>query len=173
MVKSWQQKATENLETTRLENALIFEIDDEPIPGVDIPNTNRSSTPGSTIALNRLPKKQKHEHNTNEQRHETQPAEVSQNAVFIVNSFRDSTVVLADALRYRQEANIAPVLATAPTATPTATATSSENNELSQQISNLEQKVDGIVGNMEGMMGRIMQALARLNTAAGLGPPTM
>lgn len=172
-VKSRQQKAAENLEAARLENALIFEIDDEPISGVDTPNTNRSSTPGSSIALNPRQRKRKREHNTNEQRHETQPAEASQNAVLIANSFRDSTAVLADALRYRQEANIAPAPATAPAATPTATATSSENNKLSQRISNLEQKVDGAVSNMEGMMGRIMQALAGLNAAAGLGLPTM
>lgn len=184
-VKTRQQKAAENLETARLENALIFEIDDELIPGVDTPN--RSSTPGSSIALNPWQKKRKR---NNENTSETQ-LEASQNAVLIANSFRDSTAVLADTFHYKQKAITAASPAATPAA-PTATlpatfaataaaspaaaspaATATESNKLSQRIGNLEQKVDNAVGNMEGMMERIMQALAGLNAAAGLSPPTI
>lgn len=77
MVKSCQQKTAKNPEVVRLENVLIFEIDDEPILRVDIPNTNRSSTLGLSIALNPQQKKQKCEYNTNKQCHKTQLAEVS------------------------------------------------------------------------------------------------
>lgn len=34
-VKPRQQCAAENLEAARLENSLVFQFDDEPIPGVD------------------------------------------------------------------------------------------------------------------------------------------
>lgn len=43
-----------NLEVVRLENVLIFQIDDESIPRIDTPNddTKYSNIPGSLIALN-------------------------------------------------------------------------------------------------------------------------
>lgn len=79
------------------------------------------------------------------------------------------TTVLADALCYRQKVIIAASLIVTP-ATLTATLlitfvvittailaiTKIKNNKLFQQIDNLEQKMDNIVGIMESMMGRIM-----------------
>lgn len=51
----------EILKAAWIENTLIFQIDDEPIPGVDTPPTNRncSSISGSSIALNSWYHKQK------------------------------------------------------------------------------------------------------------------
>lgn len=53
-VKTCQQKVAEILEAAWIENALIFQIDDELIPGVDTPPTNKncSSISESSIALN-------------------------------------------------------------------------------------------------------------------------
>lgn len=51
-VKSRQQRAAENLEAARLENSLVFQVDDEPIPRVDTPVANpNSSSRSSSIAL--------------------------------------------------------------------------------------------------------------------------
>lgn len=36
----------------------------------------------------------------------------------------------------------------------------------------LEKKMDQIKNDMESMVGKVLQALAGLNAAAGLGPPT-
>lgn len=44
-----------------------------------------------------------------------------------------------------------------------------ETSGLSQQISNLEIKVNGALGNIEGIIRRIMQVLVGLNAAIGLG----
>lgn len=52
LVKNWQQKVAENLETTKLENAMIIKINDGPISEVDMPNINCLSIPGSSITLN-------------------------------------------------------------------------------------------------------------------------
>lgn len=38
-LKTRQQQAAENLEAARLRNSLIFQLDDEPISGVDTPPT--------------------------------------------------------------------------------------------------------------------------------------
>lgn len=48
-VKSRQQRAAKNLEAARLESSLVFEIDDEPIPGVDTPVSNSTQ---SNVSIN-------------------------------------------------------------------------------------------------------------------------
>lgn len=66
-VKTRQEKIAENLEAARLENSFTFQIDDEPIPGIDAPDnrtsagTSRAVTPGSSIALAPRSKKRKRE----------------------------------------------------------------------------------------------------------------
>lgn len=58
-VKIHQEIIVENLEAARLENSLIFQIDDEPIFGIDTPQpghastgtSTRAVTPGSSIVL--------------------------------------------------------------------------------------------------------------------------
>lgn len=137
-LKTRQQRAAENLEVARLENSLIFQLDDKPIPGVDIPQS---------IALGHRPNKRKREAAFNE--------EPSGDAVLLANSFRGSMAVLAEALRARHEA---------PTPGPA-------NDLLSQRITTLEEKFDGTLGNMQDTMGRVLQAFAGLNAAAGLGLP--
>ena len=50
VVKLHQQWAAENLKAARLENSLVFQVDDKPIPGVDTSAIN-SSFWLSSIAL--------------------------------------------------------------------------------------------------------------------------
>lgn len=44
------------------------------------------------------------------------------------------------------------------------------NNLLSQCITTLEEKLDGILGNMQDTMGKILQTLADFCSAIGIGP---
>lgn len=54
-VESARQKAAEIYEATRVESALVFNINDEPIPGVDTPASPAigSSSQGASITLSR------------------------------------------------------------------------------------------------------------------------
>lgn len=49
-VKTYQHKVLENFEVARLENILIFKIDDRPILGIN--TSNYSNTPRLFITLN-------------------------------------------------------------------------------------------------------------------------
>lgn len=85
------------MEAARLENSLIFQIDDKPIPGFDAPDNrtsagiSRAVTPGSSIALASRSKKRKRE------------PEVyvgpSADAVLLINGIREATASLAGAFR--------------------------------------------------------------------------
>ncbi len=77
-LKTRQQRAAENLEAARLENSLIFQLDDEPIPGIDAPPTGTQSSRGSSIALGHRPNKRKREAFNHEP---------SSDAVLLANSF--------------------------------------------------------------------------------------
>lgn len=60
IVKLRQQQAAENLEVARLENFLVFQVDDELIPRIDTPAANLFSQ-SLSIALARRASKQKRE----------------------------------------------------------------------------------------------------------------
>lgn len=94
-VKTRQQKIVENLKAARRKNSLIFDINDEPIPGVDAPErtastgTSRAVTPGSSIVLaSRLRKHKRAEVNAAD-------LEPSADAVLFINGFREATSSLA------------------------------------------------------------------------------
>lgn len=174
-VKSRQQRAAENLEAARLENSLIFEID-EPIPGVDTPVASSSTQSTSrSIALTPRPTKRKREK-------EPTSDQPSADAFLLSNGFKEASTILADAYRASQtvaeprrsgipqqeileqrmdklEANVQSMVEKALQAPPPATQA-------------LEKKVDQMKTEMEGMVGRVLEALTGLNAAAGLGPPT-
>lgn len=110
-----QLKAAENLAAARLENSLVFQIDDEPIAGVDLPQNSKG--------------------------------------------FKEATASLANTYRAR---NLEP-------------APIPNVNGLEQRIGSVEdalREVKVTLGNMENKIERVLQALTRLNAAAGLGPPT-
>lgn len=85
----------ENLEVARLENILIFKIDDEPILGVN--TSNYSNTPRLFIALNLWQKNKSKIIKTQIKLSWTS----LKNAFFIANSFFSLTMALADTLYYK------------------------------------------------------------------------
>lgn len=60
----------------------------------------------------------------------------------------------------------------APALAPATTVISApkNNNLLSQRITILEEKLDGILGNMQDTMGKVLQTLANFCSAIGIGP---
>lgn len=155
-VQSRKAKAAESLAAARLENSLVFQLDDEPITGVDTP----SGSTTSSIALGSRSQKRK--------RDITDSIEPSADAVLMNNGFKEAAVALADA--YHSNIN-------------------TQNNELASSVGQVEKRIDsvenslgevkrsfgdmkGTLGNMQEMIGVVLQALARINAAAGLGPPT-
>lgn len=155
-VQSQKTKAAESLAAACLENSLVFQLDDEPIPGVDTPSGSNTSS----IALGSRSQKRK--------RDNTDFTEPSADAVLMNNGFKEAAVALADA--YRSNVN-------------------KGNTELASSVSQVEKRMDsvenslgevkgslgdmkGTLGNMQEMIGGVLQALARMNAAAGLGPPT-
>ena len=140
---------------------MIFQLDNELILGVNTPPTGTQSSRGSSIALSHCPNKRKQEVS----------GQPSNDTVVFANSFRDTTAVLAEALHAGHE-----IPTPAAPATPAITATSTlatSNNLLSQCITTLEEKLDGMLGTMQNTMGRVLQALAGFCAAAGIGPPTV
>ncbi len=89
-VKLYQQRAAENLEAARLENSLVFQIDDEPFPGVDTP-ANFNYSQSSSIALALRVSKRKREPESN-----SQP---SADIVLLTSGFKEARTILADAYR--------------------------------------------------------------------------
>ena len=95
MAKTRKERAIENLKAARLENSLIFQVDDEPIPGIDRPtNSIRSGT--LSIALNGHSKRKHLEIKSSSSINDAEP---SKNAVLLATSFRESTAILAAALK--------------------------------------------------------------------------
>lgn len=152
----WSQKikAAESLAAARLESSLVFQLDDEPIPGVDTPS---GSTP-SFIAL--APQSNKQKRDTVNQ---TGPLP---NAVLINTGINEATEALADVYRTRMQ-NFKPA----------------EVNRLEEKIDLVESslgKVKGSLGNMKSTLGDmqkmiwgVLQVLSKMNAEAGLSPPTV
>lgn len=153
---------------------MVFEIDDEPIPGVDTPVSNSTQSTSRSIALTPRPSKRKREK-------EPSSDQPSADIVLLADSFKEATTILADAYRAshtlaeprgsefprqetiekrmdKLEANVQSMVEKT-LQSPPATQT-------------LENKVDQMRTEMEGMVGRVLQALAGLNAPADLGPPT-
>lgn len=95
-VKSQQQQAAENLEAARLKNSLIFEIDDKPIHGVDIPvaSSFTQSTSQSIAIIPQLPKRKREKEALSDQ--------PLANAFLLSNSFKEASTILVEAYRGSQ-----------------------------------------------------------------------
>lgn len=102
LVENWRQNVAENVEVARLQNSLIFQIDDdEPISSPDASRssaatrTDRSGTPISSIALApRLNHKRKRYSNGSK----SSCAEPSADGLLLANAIRNGTAILANAL---------------------------------------------------------------------------
>ena len=158
-VQSRKAKAAESLAAARLEDSLVFQLDDEPIPGVDTPSVSTTSS----IALGSRPQKRKRDADSS-----TEP---SADAVLMNSGLKDAAVALADA--YTRSSHTG----------------NTQKNELASSVNQVEKRMDsvenslgevkgslgdmkGTLGSMQEMIGGVLQALARMNAAAGLGPPT-
>ena len=84
-VKSRQAKAAENLAAARLENSFVFQIDDEPIPGVDIPSSGSSS-----IALMPRPNKRRRDADQS-------CSEPTTDVISLTKGFEKAATILANA----------------------------------------------------------------------------
>ena len=152
MVITRQERAAKNLEAARLENNLIFQVDDEPIPGLDTPtNSTRSGTP--SIALNGRGKCKRSEMESTNLNNDAQP---SKDAVLLATSFRESTAALAAALRDNRNP-VVPAALPAPTSVP-------DNYE--HRIDKVKTELKNEMGEMWSMMERILQAVAGQRAAA-------
>lgn len=100
-VKSSQVRAAELFESAHLQSAMVFGLDDEPIPGVDALSNALSvvgtRTSSASIALNLLARltanKRKHKQAGN-----ADPNQASNNFMLLANSFKKSTAILTQAL---------------------------------------------------------------------------
>ena len=144
-----------------MENFWVFQLDDEPIPDVDTP----SGSTTSSIALGSRSQKRKRDADS------STSIEPSADAVLMNNGLKDTAVALADTYT-RSNAN-----------------THNTNTELVSSVNQVERRMDsvenslgevkgslgdmkGILGSMQEIIGGVLQALARINAAARLGPPT-
>lgn len=107
-VKSSQAKALKLFESTLLQNAIVFGLDDEPIPQVDAPSNSSSAIATcaflASIALNPLARsiayKQKYKKST------ANAGQASHNAMFLANNFKESIAVLAQALLSKNQSEL-------------------------------------------------------------------
>ena len=94
----------ELFESARVQSAMVFGLDDEPIPGVDAPSNSSTTVPrsSSSIALNPLARatanKQKREDSATPSANDVQ---TSRENDALANSFEKATNVLAEALQNR------------------------------------------------------------------------
>lgn len=102
-VKTKQAQTAELFEAARVQSAMVFGLDDEPIPGVDATaDSPHATTSGkSSIALNQVAcaaaNKRKREDNQGP----------SSDAMLLADSFKESTAVLARALVGRSQTDSA------------------------------------------------------------------
>ena len=155
-VKSQQAKAAELFESARAQSAMVFGLDDEPIPGVDAPSNSSTAAPrsSSSIALNPLARatanKRKREDSATPSANDVQ---VSRENDALANSFEKATNVLAEALRNR-----GPEPATAATI-----------SALNDRILRMESRLTDVQSNMEARLGDVTGMLGKILAAVGEG----
>lgn len=93
MLKTRQQQAAKTIETARLENLLIFQLNGEPILSINTLPTSIQLSQRSFIALSHQPNKHKRETS----------GQPSSDVILLANRFRDCIAVLAKVLRARHK----------------------------------------------------------------------
>ena len=154
-VKDKQAQAAEFFEAARIQRAMVFELDDESIPGVD---SGASAPRGGSIVLNSSVRKQKRAGS------ESQENASERVASRIAESLEKSTNVLASALRSARS-DPPSSSTTSTSAGPASSSLSSNDNALS--ISNLNNRMT----NMESELDDVKSILSRI-LAAVLGGTT-
>lgn len=142
-MKTSKAKSSKLYKTARLQSAMVFGLDDEPIPGVDAPSS--ASQGGLSIALNPLARVV-----ANERKREGSAVveEVSKDFLLLANSFRDSTKELAQALMLSNAPS------TSATATPEPSSTLSRAGT-EERISIAIQALDKKIASMEARLTEV------------------
>lgn len=155
----------------------MFQLDDEPIPGINTPANPNSSSRSSPIALAPRASKRKPEAEPIDQ--------PSADIMLLTSGFKEATTILADAYCASQTLEMSTVPAAATEALERRMDQLEVNvQSIADKILNappapllanegLEKKVDQIKIDMESMVEKMLQALANLNAAAGLGSLTI
>lgn len=145
LVENWRQNVAENLEVARLQNSLIFQIeDDEPIPSLD---ASRSSAATRTDRSPRLNHKRKRYSNGSK----SSCAEPSADALLLANAIRNGTATLASALLV--SGNPEP----ASTAAPISNSLGSSEDRI-----NKIDKIEARVGRLQDMVRQVLEAVTSL-----------
>lgn len=182
-VKSSQAKAAELFESARLQSAMVFGLDDEPIPGVDAPSNASSATAARTsstsIALNPLARSTAHK-----RKHEQSSAnadQASNDAMLLAHSFKESTAVLAQALLSKNQTKLLPTHASE-ASLPTNINSLDDRilrmetcltemqhgmdsrlmeveSTMSSRLAEVQQNMEARLGDVTGLLGRILAAV--------------
>lgn len=165
MVKTYQERVAKNLKAAQLENSLIFQIDDELIPGIDIPtNSTRSGT--LFITLNGRGKRKYSEMESTNSSNNVKP---SKDVVLLATSFRESIVILATALKDSRNLFISTPSALAPPAlAPLAPLSADLDDSPTYEhcINKVKTELKNEMGEMKSMMEKILHAVAGQQAAA-------
>lgn len=143
-VKTRQTRAAEILEAARLESSQGSNVTNELIRDVDTPSNSPTGSTGSEPPSTALAL-QANKRRRVDPEASTINGEMSTDAMLLATSFRESTTLLAEALRATRQAPVAEL--PLPTATPPA-----HNLSLEQRVDRIESALD----DLRGMVGRIL-----------------
>ena len=153
----------ELFESARVQSAMVFGLDDEPIPGVDAPSNSSTTVPrsSSSIALNPLARatanKQKREDSATPSANDVQTS-CENNA--LANSFEKATNVLTEALQNR-----GPEPATAATISP-------HNDRIlrmKSRLTDVQSNIEARLGDVTGMLRKILPVVGEGQVKAKRG----
>lgn len=169
-----QAKAVELFELACLQSAIVFGLDDEPIPRVDAPSNAPSAagtrTSSASIVLNLLARltanKQKHKQTGN-----ADSNHALNNFMLLANSFKESIAVLAQALLTQ---NPTELLSTRTSeAFPPATTSFLDDriskmesrltevqNTMSSRLIEIQKNMETRLGDVTGLLGRTLAAVS-------------
>lgn len=112
-VKSSQAKSAELFESVCLQSAMVFKLDEKPIPGIDAPSkflsVTATRTPSASIALNPLARSTAHKQKFNQSTSNVDQA--FHNAILLAHGFKESTTVFAQTLLNKNQTEFLPTRA--------------------------------------------------------------
>lgn len=144
-------QAAELFEAARVQKAMVFELDDEPIAGIDSAE-HGSNARNASIALNSSNRKQKREADSGP----------SHDAILLAGAFEKSTGMLAKALVAGQRSDTRSS-SSFPSTPPTQAPSSNNLGEFNQRMTKVETGLEGMateLGDMKNMLGRIFAAVS-------------
>lgn len=173
-VKTSKAKSAELYESARVQSAMVFGLDDEPIPGVDAPS-NSATQAGPSIALNPLARVA-----ANKRKREGSAAaeESLKEATMLAESFRDSSKELAKALMWGKAL---PAIDARPIASPIAekriagveARLSEVQNTMEARLDEVQSNFNARQGEVTSMLDRILAAVATIRSAGASAEGTL